>query len=142
MNSHQFVNDFIGVPAALTCRMTWSLYKRGCEVLVKMKGPKGYFERKVFSAGNSLSYRDMTFSLKTTQINIQFPNKLSVRLTKKGHFLKMIMMINEGEQAIIGTYQSACYLMIYDNPEGVCDLDLINLMRLINLFIFYPVAWC
>ena len=54
----------------------------------------------------------------------------------------MIMMINEGEQAIQGTYQSACYLMIYDNPEVVYGLDLINLMRLINLFIFYPVAWC
>ena len=72
MKSHQFINDFIGVPAALTCRVTWSLYTRGCEVLVQMKGPKAYFERKDFSAGNSLSYRDMTFSLKATHINTQF----------------------------------------------------------------------
>ena len=80
--------------------------------------------------------------LKATQINAQFSHKLSVRWTRKGQFLKMIMMINEGEQAIRGTYQSACYLMIYDNQEGVYDLDLVNPMRLINLFIFYPVARC
>ena len=72
MKSHQFVNDCITVTAAITCRVTWSLYKRGCEVLVHMKDCKGCFERKVlFCAGNSLSYRNMTFSLKATEINFE-----------------------------------------------------------------------